>query len=177
MTKLATIFLLATSAFAQQPGGRLQFDWDKLAAKATETVDLNLDPSMLQMASKFLSGTGDEAGIKPIIARLKGVFIKSFTFDKEGQYSEADVNAIRSQLRSPEWSKILEAHGKEETSLIYLKTDGLVIFAAEPKEFTVIQIIGPIDLSTLPALGGALGIPNMNFGPKPKAGTTKKKDD
>src|SRR5689334_1962336 len=113
MIKLATISLIATLAFAQQDG-RLQFDWDKLAAKATETVDLNLDPPMLQMASKFL-GSGDDAGTKALVGKLKGVFVKSFTFDKEGAYSEADVAAIRSQLRSPEWSKILEAHDKKET--------------------------------------------------------------
>src|SRR5258706_14455495 len=113
MTKLATIFFLSTSVFAQQQSnGRLQFDWDKLAAKATETVDLNLEPSTLDMASKFLQ---DNPPLKQMIGKLRGVFIKSFTFDKEGEYSEADVNAIRSQLRSPDWTKVLEARGKHET--------------------------------------------------------------
>src|SRR5262245_11246372 len=124
MTKLATFFLIATLAAAQQPSGRLQFDWDKLAARASETVDLNLDPSMLQLASKFLGGAGDDASVKALVANLKGVFVKSFTFDKEGEYSEADVDAIRSQLRSPEWSKMLESHTKSESSLIYIKNDG-----------------------------------------------------
>src|SRR5258706_10292013 len=102
MIKLSTIFLLATSLFAQEQSGRLQFDWDKLAAKATETVDLNLEPRMLEMATKLL---GDNQPVKQMVSKLQGVFIKSFTFEKEGEYSEADVAAIRSQLRSPEWSK------------------------------------------------------------------------
>ena len=167
MTKLALFLLFISCAFAQEKSAHLQFDWDKLAAKAVETTDLNLDPPMLEMAAKFLGNEGDDEA-KQMVRKLKGVFIKSFTFDKEGQYTDADVNAIRSQLQPPEWSKMLETRGKNETAGIYIKSDGIVIFSAEPKEFTVIQIIGPSDLAALGALGGKLGIPKMNFGPKPK---------
>jgi len=83
---------------------RLQFDWSKLAAKAVEKVDLSLEGPMLEMASKFLSGDktqGDEAKIKQMVQGLKGVYVKTFTFDKEGQYSEADVNALRSSFERP----------------------------------------------------------------------------
>ena len=36
---------------------------------------------------------------------------------------------------------------------------GLVILAAEPKELTVVDIVGPIDLDMLSELGGHMGIP------------------
>src|SRR5271163_3456670 len=104
MSKAALFLILISAAAAQQSSGLLQFDWDKLAAKAVEKTDINLDGQMLQMGSAFLSqAKGDGAKFKQIVEGLKGVYVKTFEFDKEGQYSEADVNALRSQLRSPEW--------------------------------------------------------------------------
>ena len=186
MNKLACFFVLASCAVAQEPDLRLQFDWSKLAAKAVEKVDLSLEGPMLEMASKFLSGDktqGDEAKIKQMVQGLKGVYVKTFTFDKEGQYSEADVNALRSQLRAPEWANILDVQEKHESTGIYLRMNGkqfggFALVSAEPKELTVVQIIGPIDPSMLSDLGGKFGFPKMELGPKPKPKPpTTKKDD
>ena len=185
MNKLACFFVLASCAVAQEPDLRLQFDWSKLAAKAVEKVDLSLEGPMLEMASKFLSGDktqGDEAKIKQMVQGLKGVYVKTFTFDKEGQYSEADVNALRSQLRAPAWANILDVQEKHESTGIYLRMNGknfggFALVSAEPKELTVVQIIGPIDPSMLRELGGRFGYPLMEIGPKPKPKPSTKKDD
>src|SRR5215216_5656123 len=99
MTKSALIFILISScAMAQGTAGRLQFDWDKFAAKASEKVDVNLEGPMLNMAAKFLSDKGDEAKAKQVIQGLTALLVKSFEFEKEGQYSESDLKALRSQL-------------------------------------------------------------------------------
>src|SRR5258708_36193744 len=136
----------------------MQFNWDKLSAKAVEKVDVNLQGAVLEMASRFL-GAGDDAKIKQLVQGLKCVYVKSFTFDKEGQYSEADLKELRSYVRGADWSKIVDVQGKQESSAVYLKTDGkqsqgLVVISAGPKELTVVQIIGPIDPSMLSDLGG-----------------------
>jgi hypothetical protein len=181
MSRAALFFILISAAAAQQPNGLLQFDWDKLAAKAVEKTDINLDGPMLRMGSSFLSqGKGDAGKLKQVVEGLTGVYVKTFEFDKEGQYSEADVNALRSQLRSPDWSIVVDSKEKHENSAIFMKTDGkqvqgLVIIAAEPKELTVVQILGSIDPSMLSELGGKMGIPKMEMGPKSKA--PPKKDD
>ena len=47
MNKLVCLFVSIGCAVAQEPGGRLQFDWSKLAAKATEKVDINLEETVL----------------------------------------------------------------------------------------------------------------------------------
>jgi hypothetical protein len=180
MSKLLSFFLLISCAGAQQ---QLQFDWSKLAAKAVEKVDVTLEGPVLEMATKFLSSDkGDEAKIKQLVQGLKGIYVKSFTFDKEGQYSEADLSAIRSQLRAPEWSKIVDVQEKHESTGIYLKmngktADGIVVLAAEATELTVVQIIGPIDPSMLSDLSGKFGIPKMQMGPKPSTKPGAKKDD
>ncbi len=149
-------------------------DWDKLSPKAVETVDVTLDANMLGMAARFLSGEkADEAKVKKLIGNLKGVYVRSLRFDKAGEYSLATVDAVRSQLKTPEWSKVVDVHTKEENTGVYLKTDGkqvlgLIVLAAEPKELTLVNIVGAIDPEDLKDLGGKFGIPNMEFGPKPK---------
>lgn len=180
MIRLATIFVLISCAVAQERSALLQFDWDKLAAKATEKVDVTLEGPMLEMASRFLKDSGDERQVKQLISGLKGIYVRSFEFDKEGQYSEADVSAIRSQLRSPEWSSVVDVRDKTESVTVYMKSDGkqtqgIVVVAAEPKELTFVQIIGSIDPTMLGALGGKFGIPKMDFAmPKPKPSPSKK---
>ena len=179
MIKLAsTIVLISCGAMAQET--RLQFDWDKLAAKATEKVNVTLEGPMLRLAAQFLGNNKDEADVKKLVDGLKGIYVRSFEFDKEGQYSDADVSAIRAQLRAPEWTAIADVQGKENVG-VYMKTDGkqiqgMVILAAERKEFTVVQIMGLIDPSTIGALGGSLGIPKLDLiNPKPKLPPPAKK--
>jgi hypothetical protein len=59
------------------------------------------------------------------------------------------------------------------------KAQGIVVIAAEPKELTVVQLLGSIDPSMLGALSGQFGIPRMQFGttPTPKPAPAKKQDE
>jgi hypothetical protein len=41
------------------------------------------------------------------------------------------------------------------------KITGLVIIAAEPREFTIVNIHGPIDIDRLADLSGQFGIPEI----------------
>ena len=71
---------------------------DSLAQKAKESVDVTLDASMLQLAGGFLSSDDpDEARVKKLVSKLKGVYVRSFEFDKEGQYSMRDVDLVQAQ--------------------------------------------------------------------------------
>jgi hypothetical protein len=147
---------------------KMPVDLDKLAARATESVDVNLDAAMLQLASKFLSkDDADEVRVKNLVSKLKGVYVRSFEFDKEGQYSKSDVESIRNQLKTPTWSRIVGVKGKGENSEVYLSKQGdeiggLVVIAAEPKELTIVHIDGPINPEDLAALQGHMGIPNIS---------------
>jgi hypothetical protein len=98
--------------------------------------------------------------------------VKSFEFDKEGEYSQADLDAIRSQLTSSSWSRMVGVISKREGEIseIYMMTEsggkkilGLAILAAEPKELTVVNIVGPIDIEKLSSLEGKMGIPKMGL--------------
>ena len=146
---------------------------EKLASKAAEVVDVTLDQPMLQLAARFMSDerSKDEAQAREMIKQLKGVYVKSFEFDKEGEYSLSDVEAIRTQLHAP-WSRIVDVRSKRdgENAEVYLmnggpdnQISGLAIIAAEPKELTVVNIVGPIDVDRLIELEGRLGVPRLEL--------------
>src|SRR3954463_15723376 len=146
------LFPLAFSAVLCAQGINIPRNLDKLAERATESVDVTLDASLLQLASGFLSkDNSDEVKVKKIVSKLRGVYVRSFEFDKEGQYSMSDVEAVRLQLKAPGWSRIVSVRStKGENSEVYLKKTGdaiagLVVIDAEPKELTVVHIDGPID--------------------------------
>jgi hypothetical protein len=150
-----------------------------LAAKATEHVEITLDSNLLQWAGRFLSGTDpDEVKAKQLVAGLKGIYIRSYTFSKPGEYSTADVDRVRSQLKA--WTKIVSVHEAHEDTGIYLRTEGdkvlgLVVVAAEPTELTLINIVGSIEPDQLKALSGKFGIPDLgDLGQK--AGAKKKEE-
>jgi hypothetical protein len=173
------LFPLAFSAVLCAQGINIPRNLDKLAERATESVDVTLDASLLQLASGFLSkDNADEVTVKKIVSKLKGVYVRSFEFDKEGQYSMSDVEAIRAQLKAPGWSRIVSVKSiKGENSEVYLKRDGnqiagLVVLSAEPKELTVVNIDGPIDPEQLSELSGHMGIPPFERS-KTKTGNTK----
>ena len=171
---IAFVAAMLTSAWAQEI--KMPPAFDKLAAKAEESVDVTLDSNMLQLAGKFLSDKdADQAKAKKIISGLKGIYVRSFEFAKEGEYSAADVDAFRAQLQAPTWSRIVGVTSKHgENSEVYFKTSagsqigGVVIIAAEPKELTIVSLTGTISVDDLAELGGQFGIPEVVL-PKSKA--------
>lgn len=162
---------------------KLPVNLDKLAARATESVDVTLDESMLQLASKFLSKEDpDEVQVKKLVGKLKGVYVRSFEFDKDGQYSQTDVDAIRAQLKSPQWTRIVGVKSvKGDNSEIYIHRNGdqiagLVVIATEPRELTIVHIDGQINPEELSELGGHMGIPEIGKSKSKSRGTGTSSD-
>jgi len=159
----------AATAGAQNP--RIQTSQlDALATKASQTVDVNIDERLMQLTAKFLSSKDDdEAKVKDLVNGLKGIYVKSFEFENEGQYTEADLEGIRSQLRNTAWNRIVNVNSKKEGSVeVYLmqiggQISGLTVLATDPKEITVVNIIGPVDLEKLMQLEGQFGIPELEI--------------
>jgi len=166
-------FLLATPARGQDAKLRIN-NLEKLAAKAAEVVDVTMDKPMLELASKFLNEDEDDIEARELIKDMKGIYVKSFEFDKEGEYSDADIEPILAQLKGPGWSKLVDVRSKRdrETDAVYImqqdgKIAGLAVIAAEPKELTIVNIGGPIDLDKLSKLEGHLGVPHLDLDRKP----------
>ena len=170
------------SAHAQQDSRIQMSGLDHLAAKASQTVDVNIDERLMRLASRvFDDKDEDEREVKKLIANLKGVYVKSFEFETEGQYAAADIEPIRTQLRGPGWTRLVNVTSKKEGMVeVYLLFNGdivggLAVLHTDDKELTVVNIVGPVDVDKLARLEGQLGIPDLGIGsPKNK---TKNDDE
>src|SRR5258708_8476926 len=149
---------------------KLPANLDRLAAKAEESVDVTLSGSMLRLAAKFISDRdADAANIRRLIAGLEGIYVRSFTFAREGDYKRADVDALRAQVQAASWSRIVGVTSKrtgEDVDVFFKigggdKLGGIVIIAAEPRELTIVNIVGTIDPDDLVELGGEFHIPRL----------------
>jgi hypothetical protein len=175
LVSFALLVVLGATASATAQTARIQTSsLDHLAAKASETVDVNIDESLMQLTSKvFNSKEPDEARVKQLVAGLKGIYVKMFEFEKEGEFVAADLESIRVQLRTPGWSKIVNAQSRKEGSVdVYLMTSGsqilgLAVLASGPKQIAVVNILGNIDLEKLSQLEGQFGVPDLEI-EKPK---------
>lgn len=167
---------------ARAQNAKLQLDQlDSLANRASNTVDVKLDEHLMQTTLKWLGKDHDDAELKELLKSVKGIYVKSFRFDKENEYSPVEIESVTSQLRSGGWNKIVGITSKKEGENVdvYLmqlgdQISGLAVLCVNPKELTVINIVGPIDLEKLSQLEGSFGVPDLDLA-KPK--TKKDKDN
>ncbi|HTS66492.1 MAG TPA: DUF4252 domain-containing protein [Candidatus Acidoferrales bacterium] len=164
--RIALIALAAAVIPAWAQEIKMPVNLDALAAKADEAVTVTLDKSMLQFAGKFLHD--EEEDVRKLIAGLDSIYVRSFQFSHENEYSMADVEAVRSQLQSPPWGRLVGVTSKHgENAEVYFKDGGngqlggIVVISAEPRELTIVNIIGTLDPEKLADLGGEFGIPRL----------------
>jgi hypothetical protein len=166
IVSLALILVVAVPATAQ----RINLDFlADLEQRADEVVDVTLDASMLRMASKFFKGhDSDSRAIGDMIRGLEGIYVRSYEFASEGQYDRKLLDRVKSQLGTS-WKPLVTVRSKTKEN-VNIWADmrgenvvGLVILAAEPRELTVVNIVGPIDIERLADLEGEFGIPRKVF--------------
>jgi hypothetical protein len=171
---LVAVLLAASAAFAQGPLIRLD-SHDGLESRADSNVDVTLDEGLLKMVANAFKGSkikGQEQDLdraKKVLSGLRGIYVRSYEFETEGAYNPGDVDAIRSQLKAPGWSRIVGVRSKKkgENAEVYVLTQngqmaGLAVVAANPKELTVVNIVGTFDLEDLGDLDGEFGIPGLD---------------
>jgi hypothetical protein len=173
------VALTALSALAGRPALGLDAqltlpDFKSLEARASESVNITLDASLIALASQFLDGSKPEdAAVRKAIGGIKGIYVRSFTFDSDFAYPKEEVEQIRRQLSPPGWQRLVQVHStKDHNDVdIYVRVDqgkpsGLAIIASEPRQFTIVNIVGAIDLQKLHSLEGSFGIPKLQLDDK-----------
>ena len=179
MKKILFVFLLmvaalAGSALAQNAPNSatpsplpLQPEVEKeLAAKASNVTEVTLGKNMLGFAAKFMDkkDPGD-AATQQLIENLDGIYVRDYEFEKEGEYSAEDVDKLRQSFETSEWTSIVREREKKsgESTDVMMKmvngqSQGMFVLSAEPKELTVVLILGPIRMDQLGALSGLGGL-------------------
>lgn len=168
---LATLLFFNSPASAAE--SRLEMpDFSHLQGKAVESVDITLDGFLLRVASRLAETAADEgdkdAEVLRILSELKSVQVRNFEFAEDGQYSADDIEKVRRQLAGPDWSQIVQQRKREprESVDVYLNSDGrriygIAVVAIEPRSFTIVHIVGNIDVDKLAKLEGQFNIPRV----------------
>lgn len=163
---------LAARGIAAPPDAQLRLpNFDSLTSQATQSVDITLDSALLALAAGFLdTSKPEDAAAKELIGGLKAIRVRSYTFEKDFAYPMAEVQAVRQQLSAPGWQRLIQVRSRKEGADvdIYIMTDegratGLALIASQPREFTIVNIVGSIDLQKLHRLEGQFGIPKLQL--------------
>lgn len=149
---------LAVPALTQTAQLPLSLPIEKeLAARASEATEITLDKKMLSLASRVMDGndTYDDATRK-LIENLDGIYIRNYEFDKEGLFTTEQVEQLRKYFETGEWSSLVRNRDRKtgESSDIMVKlvngeSHGLFILNVEPKEISIVLVLGPIQMSDL----------------------------
>jgi hypothetical protein len=165
---------LAVPALAQTgaPGAGLPLPppvEKELAARASNVTEVTLGKNMLAFASKFMNGKDeDEAATKKLIDGLDGVYVREYEFEKEGEFSMDEIEKLRQYFETTEWTPIVREHEKRtgESTDVMMKvvngeTHGMFILEVEPKELTIVLILGPIHPEDLGRLTHITGLGSL----------------
>jgi len=175
--------LLAGPAVAQVKGQLHLPEFAALTDKASESVAVTLDANLLGMACRFLNAQDPEqAAAKKFCTSLTGIYVRHYTFDEDYAYPKADIDGLRRQLTAPGWSQIVGAVSRKDNTNVDVfvlvdrgKAQGLSIIASEPREFTIVNVVGNIDLDDLHDLEGKFGVPKLEIETGKSGNTPKNK--
>jgi phosphate-selective porin len=159
----------------------------ELAAKAIDMTEVTLGKNMLDFAAKFMKDKDeDDAKARKLIQGLKGIYVRDYTFEKEGDYSMDQIKQLRAYFETSDWSPIVRSVERKkgettETTDVLVKTvngqtQGMFILSAEPKELSIVLILGPINVDDLSELHGIGGLHVLKDVEKSTKKATKDKD-
>ena len=138
----------------------------ELAARASDMTEVTLGKNMLAFAAKIMNGKDDDdAATRKLIEGLEGIYVREYEFDKPGEFSAEEVDQLRKYFETSEWSSIVkerERKNSESTDvmvkLVNGESHGIFILEVEPKELTIVLILGPIKMDDLGKLKGVGGL-------------------
>ena len=142
-------------------------DFGHLRDKAVDSVDITVDGLLLNIAKKFARESDDEE--LQNLSDIKSVRVRNFTFDSDDAYSRTDIDGVRRQLSAPGWSQVVSSHKRShnEDVDVYMCVEndrilGIAVVASDPRSFTIVNVIGSIDIDKLAKLEGQFGIPKVD---------------
>jgi hypothetical protein len=158
-SSLLAFLLFCAASVTRAQDARLRLDHlDRLAARATESVEITMNDIQVQFLRKLVSlGESDRSKLKGLLSKLKGVYVRGYEFARDGEYSDDDIEEVRAQLRSPGWERIVEVRNRNGGDEVFFmpSNDEIAGFASVstgPRKVCVINIVGPMDLDEMALL-------------------------
>jgi hypothetical protein len=156
----------------------------ELAARASDVTEVTLGKNMLNFAAKVMNGKDDDdAEARHLIEGLQGIYVREYEFEKEGEYSVEQIEQLRKYYETSEWTPMVHEHNKKtgETSDVMVKlvngqSNGMFILDVEPKEVSIVLILGTIHMDDLGKLKGISGLSALGDLDIDSNGKDKEKD-
>lgn len=156
-----------SSTCAAAPTGRLELPaFNDLQRSAKETVDITLGSLPLHIAS-LLADEEDDQDAKDLLKNVSAVYVRSYQFDTDFAYPVERVQAVRKQLAREGWSPLVQLKEKQQHNVdISIALDGeqvkgFAIVATDPRQFTIVNIVGSFDVKQLSKVQDQLGLPKI----------------
>jgi len=136
----------------------------ELAARASSVDEITLDKKMLGFATQFINhkqssnplANQDEEATRKLTESLDGIYVRDYEFDKEGQFTAEQIEQLRAYYETGEWSPMVRDRDRKtgESSDVMVKlvngeSHGLLILDVEPKEISIVLILGPVHMQDL----------------------------
>lgn len=170
---LPLAYLLTALVAANAQDARLRFEkLSYLEDKARDVVEVNIEGKLLDLAKRVMVKVDDPNAKKvgQAISGLKGIYVRVYNFEKEGEYNVADIEEIRNQLNAPGWERLANVRSKRNNQKIDVFTmftgdvmSGVAVVLSEAKSVALINVVGPIDIDLLTELSGKLNIPRIEI--------------
>lgn len=146
---LLASLLVCTAVHAQS--AQISLDFDQLEEKASDVRKVSISRDLIQLALFAIPKGPDTDKARKLISSLQGIYIRSYSFDSAGDYSASDLAPVRKLITGTGWDCVVSVHSKksaEDTDLCLRKDKdkilGMAILHAEPKELTIVNILGAI---------------------------------
>jgi len=161
---------LALPVLAAAQGAELKIpSFSHLQQQATEVVDVTIGSWPLAIVGALMKDDDpSDAEMKHVLKGLKRVVVRSYQFDSDFVYSHADVQAVRDQLAGPGWTQLAQVRSRKnnENVDVYVAMEheqvaGFVVIASDPREFTILNVVGSIDLAHMAKLQEKLELPQI----------------
>jgi hypothetical protein len=141
---------------------------DALRQIASSKTELNLDHSMLVLASKL---DPDNEDLRRVIAGVSGVSIHNFRFSRPWVYDPAILDSVKSSYGSGGWKQVLSNHDKggQGTNNVWVRFENnavsnVAILVTRATEVDFVEVSGSISPMDISHLGGHFGIPKIEGG-------------
>ena len=167
ITFVLGVAALAAPALAQTSPLPLPPQVEKeLAARASDVTEVTLGKNMLAFAAKIMNGKDeDDVATRRLIEGLDGIYVREYDFDKPGEFSAEEVDQLRKYFETSEWSSIVKERDRKNgestdvmVKLVNGESHGLFVLDVEPKELTIVLILGPVKMDDLGKLKGISGL-------------------
>lgn len=163
---LLAMFAFALPARSQSPLPLPPELEKELTARASDVTEVTLNKNSLDFAAKVMNSKDkDDASVRQFIQGLEGIYVRSYEFDKDGQYSPEQVEQVRHAFETPEWTPIVHVRERKSgemtdvlVKMVNGESRGMFVLTAEPRELTLVLILGPIRMDDLGKLRGLSGL-------------------